>query len=153
MNNSYPCTHSTVYPYNMGRKPYTDVDFAFQKLSGNPFVAVISYIEVCDCDNLTLWSAIFLTYKALLLLFGCYMSWKVRKVFTRKLVDAQYCATLVLLALPCSSLALIFAYTLRLYPTPHYALLGIILIIYTFIVLGFLYGHKVRFLNVLATVI
>ena len=71
------------------------------------------------------------------------MSWKVRKVYTRKLVDAQYCATLLLLAVPCCLLALIFAYTLRLHPTPHYGMLGIIIIIYTYIVLGFLYGHKV----------
>jgi hypothetical protein len=73
------------------------------------------------------------------------MSWKVRKVFTRKLVDAQYCATLLLLAVPFCVLGLIFAYTIRLYPTPHYGLVGIIIIIYSYIVLGFLYGHKVYY--------
>ena len=72
------------------------------------------------------------------------MSWKVRNVFTRKLIDAQYAAKLLLLAVPLCFLGLIFGLTLRLYPTPHYALLGIIMIIYTYIVLGFLYGHKVR---------
>ncbi|XP_028412998.1 uncharacterized protein LOC114535870 [Dendronephthya gigantea] len=115
----------------------------FQKLSGNPFIATIWYIEICDCDNLSLWSAIFLTYKCLLLLFGAFMSWKVRKVYTRKLIDAQYCATLILLAVPFCVLGLIFAYTLRLYPTPHYGLFGIFIILYTYIVLGFLYGHKI----------
>ena len=93
-----------------------------------------------------MWSAIFLTYKMLILLVGVYMSWKVRKVYTRKLVDAQYCATLLLLAVPFCVLGLIFAYTIRLYPTPHYAMVGIIIIIYTYIVLGFLYGHKVLYI-------
>lgn len=72
------------------------------------------------------------------------MSWKVRKIYTRKLIDAQYCAKLLVLAAPFCLLGLIFALTLRLHPTAHYALIGLIIIIYNYVVLGFLYGHKVR---------
>ena len=94
---------------------------------------------------MALWLGVFLVYKALVLLYGVHMSWKVRTVYTRKLIDAQYCAILLIVALPFCILGLIFAFSLRLYPTPHYALVGIIIIIYSFIVLVSLFGHKVLF--------
>ena len=80
-------------------------------------------------------------------MYGVYMAWKVRQVHTSKLIDAQYCASLLFVSVPFVMFGLIFAYTLHHHPTLHYAFIGIIIIIYTYIVLGFLYGHKVSLLD------
>ena len=117
--------------------------FFFQPITADTFRAEIEVVEHCECTYLTLWLALILTFKVLLLLTGAFLAWQTRRVYILSLNDTQHCVSCMFVVVLFCLVGSIVAFTTTMYPDVFYAVIGIFIIVATTSILLLLFVNKV----------
>ena len=135
-NESCLCRSTTQSESNL-------LEFFFQPITADTFRAEIEVVEHCDCTYLTLWLALILTFKVLLLLTGAFLAWQTRRVYIPSLNDTQHCASCMFIVVLFCLVGSIVAFTTTMYPDVFYGVIGISIIVATTLILLLLFVNKV----------
>ena len=117
--------------------------FFFQPITADTFRAEIEVVEHCDCTYLTLWLALILTFKVLILLTGAFLAWQTRRVYIPSLNDTQHCVSCMFVVVLFCLVGSIVAFTTTMYPDVFYGVIGIFIIVATTLILLLLFVNKV----------
>lgn len=117
----------------------------FQPITADTFKATNTVVETCACTDLTLWLAVVLVLKSLVLLFGVFLARQTRKIFIPALNDTRQCGVCLFVAFIFCVVGLVIAFTTQLYPSLFYGSIGMFIIFVTTFILGFLYSYQVSF--------
>ncbi|XP_068676427.1 uncharacterized protein [Montipora foliosa] len=115
----------------------------FEPITAEAFRAEIEVVEYCNCASLTLWLAVILTFKVLLLLTGGFLAWQTRRVYITSLNDTQHCVSCMFVVILFSLIGAIVAFTTTLYPSAYYGVIGVFIIIATTLILLLLFANKI----------